>query len=187
MSRQHRPLARHAGKLSSWFHLFEWMWSVGEKKKAKRVAQNLHMLKYTKALFCKRKSCGYFLSFLVYPKDIFSTYSFQMNNEIYPICCYRRCYKRVCLTMSSQCLKSKPVYTFLWTAVIQETFVYVFALSNLHWCVSQQSHTTSQEFALFRGSGFGSIAGVWIRCSQCQLIFDLWMFEFVVLYSSRTM
>lgn len=145
MSRQRRPLAWHAGKLSSWFHLFEWMWS-DVKWKARRVAQNLHMLKFTIAMSCKRKNCGYlffwaFFFSLIVSKWIIKTVLFAVAGG---------CYWKVRLShLSVCCLKSELVYTFLWTAAIQKTRISVFALSNLRWFVARQSHTTSQEFALF--------------------------------------
>lgn len=99
MSRQHRPLARHAGKLSSWFHLFEWMWS-DEKKKSQEGCTKLAHVKIYKSIVLQKEELWIFFEFFCLSERHFSTYSFQMNNESCPICCYIQ----ACLTMSSQCL-----------------------------------------------------------------------------------
>lgn len=84
-------------------------------------------------------------------------YNFQTNNESYFICCYRRCYYGVCLTMSSQCLffkinrftlnsgndccNTEDIYKSLWLNQKLSFSVYLFEFKA-------EPHTKSLHFSV---------------------------------------
>lgn len=136
--------------------------------KSQEVAQNLHMLKFNNSIVLQKEELWIFIfwSFLVHLKDFFfHLHFFWMNNENDPSCClWEMLLKKRCLAPSSQC--SRFTLSSGWK------HFYSLKFSSI------RSKAESQEFALFRGGHVGSTAGVRVRCSLCQLIFDLWMFQF---------
>lgn len=90
--------------------------------------------------------------------------------------------KKVCLShLSVCCLKSKPVYTSLLDSCnTVNTYICLCALKIALICFQGRVTKHHKSLHFSAAAILALYAGVRIRCSQCQLIFDLWMFEFVV-------